>query len=111
MLLNKILKDIINKFHYFWWKINRYVPGWDCHGLPIEQKVEEKLEVRRKKYLPKSKLRQLCRDHATKFIEIQKMNLKQLGVIADWENPYLTMDFKFEANIYREFCAIAKQGF
>ena len=108
--LNKILKDIINKFHYFDGKSIRYTPGWDCHGLPIEQKVEEKIGSEKKKELPKSKLRQLCRDHATKFVEIQKDEFKQLGVIADWENPYLTMDFKFEANIYRELCAIAKQG-
>ncbi|MFY9087900.1 isoleucine--tRNA ligase [Arcobacter aquimarinus] len=108
--LNKILKDIINKFHYFEGKSIRYVPGWDCHGLPIEQKVEEKIGAEKKKVLPKSKLRQLCRDHATKFVDIQKSEFKQLGVIADWENPYLTMDFKFEANIYRELCAIAKQG-
>ncbi|MGA1939499.1 isoleucine--tRNA ligase [Arcobacter sp. YIC-310] len=108
--LNKVLKDIINKFHYFDGKSIRYVPGWDCHGLPIEQKVEEKIGSTKKKELPKSKLRQLCRDHATKFVDIQKEEFKRLGVLGDWENPYLTMDFKFEANIYRELCAIAKQG-
>ncbi|WP_122893380.1 isoleucine--tRNA ligase [Arcobacter peruensis] len=108
--LNKVLKDIINKFHYFDGKSIRYVPGWDCHGLPIEQKVEEKIGSTKKKELPKSKLRQLCRDHATRFVDIQKDEFKKLGVIADWENPYLTMDFKFEANIFRELCAIAKQG-
>ena len=108
--LNKILKDIIVKYHYFDGKSVRYVPGWDCHGLPIEQKVEEKIGGKKKKELPKSKLRQLCRDHATKFVDIQKEEFKTLGVIADWENPYLTMDFKFEANIYRELIAIAKKG-
>ncbi len=108
--LNKILKDIINKFHYFDGKSIRYVPGWDCHGLPIEQKVEEKIGSTKKKELAKSKLRQLCRDHATRFVDIQRDEFKKLGVIADWENPYLTMDFKFEANIYRELCAIANQG-
>jgi len=108
--LNKILKDIIIKYHYFDGKSVRYTPGWDCHGLPIEQKVEEKIGGKKKKELPKSKLRQLCRDHATKFVDIQKDEFKQLGVIADWENPYLTMDFKFEANIYRELISIAKQG-
>ncbi|MGB7401474.1 MAG: isoleucine--tRNA ligase [Arcobacter sp.] len=108
--LNKILKDMINKFHYFDGKSIRYVPGWDCHGLPIEQKVEEKIGSTKKKELPKSKLRQLCRDHAAKFVDIQREEFKQLGVIADWDKPYLTMDFKFEANIYRELCAIAKQG-
>ncbi|QKF81205.1 isoleucine--tRNA ligase [Halarcobacter ebronensis] len=108
--LNKILKDIIVKYHYFDGKSVRYVPGWDCHGLPIEQKVEEKIGATKKKELPKSKIRELCRAHATTFIDIQREEFKKLGVIGDWENPYLTMDFKFEANIYRELCAIAKQG-
>jgi len=108
--LNKILKDIIVKYHYFDGKSVRYTPGWDCHGLPIEQKVEEKLGSKKKKELPKSKLRELCRNHATKFIDIQRDEFKTLGVIADWDKPYLTMDFKFEANIYRELIAIAKQG-
>lgn len=108
--LNKVLKDIIVKYHYFDGKSTRYTPGWDCHGLPIEQKVEEKIGGKKKKELPKSKLRELCRNHASKFIDIQRDEFKALGVIGDWENPYLTMDFKFEANIYRELIAIAKQG-
>jgi isoleucyl-tRNA synthetase len=78
--------------------------------LPIEQKVEEKIGGEKKKLLAKSKIRELCREHAGKFIDIQREEFKQLGVVADWKNPYLTMDFKFEANIYRELCAIAKQG-
>ena len=108
--LNKILKDIIVKYHYFDGKSIRYTPGWDCHGLPIEQKVEEKIGQKKKKELKKSKIRELCRAHATKFIDIQKDEFKSLGVIADWDNPYLTMDFKFEANIYRELCQIAKNN-
>jgi len=108
--LNKVLKDMIVKYHYFDGKSVRYVPGWDCHGLPIEQKVEEKIGGKKKKELAKSKLRQLCRDHATKFVDIQRDEFKTLGIIADWENPYLTMDFKFEANIYRELIAISKKG-
>jgi len=108
--LNKILKDIIVKYHYFNGESVRYVPGWDCHGLPIEQKVEEKIGTTKKKELPKSKIRQLCREHATRFVDIQRDEFKKLGVLGDWDKPYLTMDFKFEANIYRELCAIAKQG-
>ena len=108
--LNKVLKDIIIKYHYFDGKSVRFTPGWDCHGLPIEQKVEEKIGGKKKKELPKSKLRQLCRDHASKFVGIQRDEFKQLGIIADWEKPYLTMDFRFEANIYRELIAIAKNG-
>jgi len=108
--LNKILKDIIIKFNYFQGKDIRYVPGWDCHGLPIEQQVEKKIGREKKESLPKSKLRQLCREHAAKFIDIQKEEFKNLGVIGDWENPYKTMDFKFEANIYKELTKIAKRG-
>jgi isoleucyl-tRNA synthetase len=110
--LNKVLKDIIVKYHYFDGKSTRFTPGWDCHGLPIEQKVEEKLKKKKinKKELAKGKLRELCREHASEFINIQREEFKQLGVIADWEKPYLTMDFKFEANIYRELVNIAKQG-
>ncbi len=108
--LNKILKDIVVKFHYFNGKSVRFTPGWDCHGLPIEQKVEEKIGATKKKELPKSKIRELCRAHAAEFVSIQRDGFVSLGVIADWEKPYLTMDFKFEANIYRELCSIAKQG-
>jgi isoleucyl-tRNA synthetase len=108
--LNKVLKDIIVKYHYFQGKSVRFTPGWDCHGLPIEQQVEKKIGKAKKDALAKSKIRELCREHASKFIDIQRDEFKQLGVIADWDNPYLTMDFKFEANIYRELCTIAKQG-
>jgi isoleucyl-tRNA synthetase len=108
--LNKVLKDMVVKYHYFDGKSVRYTPGWDCHGLPIEQKVEEKIGGQKKKELPKSKLRELCRNHATKFIDIQRDEFKTLGILGDWDKPYLTMDFKFEANIYRELIAIAKQG-
>jgi isoleucyl-tRNA synthetase len=108
--LNKVLKDIIVKYHYFQGRSVRFTPGWDCHGLPIEQQVEKKIGKEKKDTLPKSKIRELCRQHASKFIDIQRGEFKQLGVIADWDKPYLTMDFKFEANIYRELCAIANQG-
>ncbi len=108
--LNKILKDIILKYHYFQGKAVRMTPGWDCHGLPIEQKVEEKLGKSKKEAMPTEKFRELCRAHAAKFIDIQREGFKSLGVIADWENPYVTMDFKFEANIYRTLCEVAKRG-
>ncbi len=108
--LNKILKDIINKFYYFQGYDIRYVPGWDCHGLPIEQQVEKKIGREKKEKLPKTKIRELCREHAAKFIEIQKEEFKSLGVIGDWENPYKTMDFEFEADIYKALTEIAKKG-
>jgi len=108
--LNKTLKDIILKYNYFQGKDVRMTPGWDCHGLPIEQKVEEKLGKSKKEALPTEKFRELCRAHATKFVDIQRDGFKQLGIIADWENPYVTMDFKFEANIYRTLCEVAQKG-
>ena len=109
--LNKILKDIIVKYHYFSGKAVRFTAGWDCHGLPIEQQVEKKLGGKKKKELLEvSKVRKLCREHASKFVDIQKEEFKTLGILADWENPYVTMDFKFEANIYRTLCGVAKKG-
>ncbi len=108
--LNKILKDIILKYNYFQGKAVRMTPGWDCHGLPIEQKVEEKLGKEKKEAMPTAEFRALCREHAAKFIDIQREGFKSLGCIADWNNPYVTMDFKFEANIYRTLCEVAKRG-
>jgi len=108
--LNKILKDVIIKTHYFFGEKVRYVPGWDCHGLPIEQQVEKNLGKEKKDALPKSKIRELCREHARKFIDIQREEFKSLGVIADWDNPYMTMKFKFEADIYRALCGVADRG-
>ena len=109
--LNKILKDIIIKHNYFNGKSVRFTPGWDCHGLPIEQQVEKKLGGKQKKeLLETAKIRELCRAHAAEFVDIQREEFKKLGVIADWENPYVTMDYKFEANIYRTLCNVAKKG-
>jgi len=109
--LNKILKDIIVKYHYFNGKSVRFTPGWDCHGLPIEQQVEKKLGGKQKKeLLNTAEVRKLCREHAAEFVDIQRSEFKKLGIVADWDNPYLTMDYKFEANIYRTLCAVAKKG-
>ncbi|MDD2369667.1 MAG: isoleucine--tRNA ligase [Sulfuricurvum sp.] len=109
--LNKVLKDIIVKYHYFNGKSVRFTPGWDCHGLPIEQQVEKKLGGKQKKeLLSTAEVRKMCREHASEFVGIQREEFKKLGVIADWDNPYLTMDSKFEANIYRTLCSVAKKG-
>ncbi len=109
--LNKILKDIIVKQHYFNGKSVRLTPGWDCHGLPIEQQVEKKLGGKAKKEeLATADIRRLCREHASHFIDIQRQEFKDLGIIADWDRPYVTMDFRFEANIYRTLCSVAKKG-
>ena len=109
--LNKTLKDIIVKHHYFNGKSVRFTPGWDCHGLPIEQQVEKKLGGKKKKeLLSTGEVRKLCREHAAKFVDIQRSEFKKLGILADWKNPYVTMDYKFEANIFRTLCSVAKKG-
>ncbi|MCI7077265.1 isoleucine--tRNA ligase [Campylobacter sp.] len=107
--LNKILKDIIVKTHYFSGESVRYTPGWDCHGLPIEQQVENKLGEK-KKTASKAEIREHCRAWASEFINIQRDEFKSLGVIADWDEPYLTMKYAFEADIYKALCAVAKKG-
>ncbi|BBG66197.1 isoleucyl-tRNA synthetase [Hydrogenimonas sp.] len=108
--LNKVLKDIIVKDNYFQGRAVRFTPGWDCHGLPIEQQVEKKIGKAKKEQLPKTKIRELCRRHAAKFVDVQREGFKALGIIADWEKPYVTMDFRFEANIYRTLCSVAAKG-
>ncbi|MCR8696134.1 MULTISPECIES: isoleucine--tRNA ligase [Campylobacter] len=107
--LNKILKDIIIKTHYFFGESVRFTPGWDCHGLPIEQQVEIKLGDK-KKSMNTAAIRSECRKWAAEFIDIQRAEFKSLGVVGDWENPYMTMKYKFEANIYRTLCEVAKKG-
>jgi len=107
--LNKILKDVIVKSHYFRGENVRFVPGWDCHGLPIEQQVEKKLGEK-KKTIPITTIRRLCREHAQKFVDVQKKEFKALGVVADWKNPYLTLKYEFESDIYRTLCDIADKG-
>lgn len=108
--LNKILKDIIVKYHYFQGSSVRYAPGWDCHGLPIEQQVEKKIGKEKKDVLPKEKIRELCRAHASEFISIQSQEFQQLGILGDFDNPYKTMDFAFESDIYKVLCEVAKNG-
>lgn len=99
--LNKILKDIIIKIKHLEGYYAPYVPGWDCHGLPIEHQVDKKLGEK-KRMLTKEEIRKLCRAYAEKYINIQRNEFIRLGVIGDWNNPYVTMDFAFEATILEE---------
>ena len=108
--LNKILKDIIIKFHYFNGEKIAYTPGWDCHGLPIEQQVEKALGREKKQTLSTKEIRALCREHAAKFVKIQSDEFESLGVLGDFDNPYKTMDFKFEADIYRTLIKVIQNG-
>ena len=110
--LNKILKDIIVKFHQMDGKDSVYVPGWDCHGLPIEWKIEEqyKENKKNKNEIPIVEFRKECRSFAEKWIEVHKTQFKRLGVIGDWENYYSTMSFEAEAQIVRELGKFLKEG-
>ena len=110
--LNKILKDIIVKFHQMDGKDSVYVPGWDCHGLPIEWKIEEqyKKDKKNKNEIPVIEFRKECRAFAEKWIEIHKNQFKRLGVVGDWENYYSTMSFDAEAQIVRELGKFLKEG-
>jgi isoleucyl-tRNA synthetase len=110
--LNKILKDIIVKFHQMDGKDSVYVPGWDCHGLPIEWKIEEqyKKNKKNKNEVPIVEFRKECRSFAEKWIEIHKTQFKRLGVVGDWDNYYSTMSFDAEAQIVRELGKFLKEG-
>lgn len=107
--LNKILKDMIVKSRTMSGYAAPYVPGWDCHGLPIEHQVLKNLGPK-KHALSKLEIRQLCRDYAQKFVEIQKEEFKRLGVGGDWAHPYLTLTPDYEAAIVREFGKVVATG-
>jgi isoleucyl-tRNA synthetase len=103
--LNKILKDFVVKSQTMLGKRAPYVPGWDCHGLPIEYKV-----VKESRGLSPLEVRKKSEAFARKFIDIQREQFKRLGVFGDWENPYLTMDPKYEAEILRAFAVFVEEG-
>jgi isoleucyl-tRNA synthetase len=105
--VNKILKDIVVKSKTLAGFDSPYVPGWDCHGLPIEHQVEKK----HGKNIPAAQFRKLCREFATEQIERQRKDFIRLGVLGDWQNPYRTMDFKTEADTIRALDAIRRRGY
>ena len=110
--LNKILKDVVTRSQQMLGKDSNYVPGWDCHGLPIEWKVEEKYREtgRDKDEVPVLEFRRECREFAQHWVEVQSEEFQRLGVIGDWSNPYKTMTFGAEAQIARELAAFAMNG-
>ena len=110
--LNKILKDIIVRFHQMNGKDSVYVPGWDCHGLPIEWKIEEqyKKNKKNKDEVPIKNFRRECREFAEKWIKIHVEEFKRLGVEGDWKNYYSTMSFSSEAQIVRELGKFLMDG-
>ncbi|WP_184431810.1 isoleucine--tRNA ligase [Xanthomonas arboricola] len=107
--VNKILKDIIVKSKYLAGFDAPYIPGWDCHGLPIEIAIEKKYGKVGVK-LDAAEFRQKCREYATEQIDLQRRDFKRLGVIGDWDNPYKTLDFRFEANEIRALAKVVDNG-
>lgn len=107
--LNKVLKDIIVKSKTMAGFQAPYVPGWDCHGLPIEHQVMKELGEK-KKDLDVSAIRKLCRAYAQKYVDLQREEFKRLGVLGEWDHPYLTMTPSYEATIIREFGKFVEQG-
>lgn len=107
--LNKILKDIIVKYKAMKGFYSPFVPGWDCHGLPIELQVDKNLGDKKDRVDILEK-RRLCKDYASKFVDIQRDEFKRLGVFGDWQDPYLTMSFSYEATIVREFFKFVEAG-
>ena len=110
--LNKILKDLVVRSQQMMGMDSRFVPGWDCHGLPIEWKIEEQYREsgRQKDDVPVTELRRECRRFAEKWIDIQREEFRRLGVTGNWHDPYLTMDYRSEAVIAEEFMKFVMNG-
>ncbi len=110
--MNKIVKDVIVRSQQMMGKDAAYVPGWDCHGLPIEWKIEEQYRAKsiNKEDVPPQEFRAACRDFAAKWVAIQSEEFQRLGVLGDWDRPYLTMDFATEAAIVAEFQKFIMSG-
>jgi len=110
--LNKILKDIVVKYRNLSGSLCDFVPGWDCHGLPIEQAVEKRLKNRKidKRSLSQDQFLEQCRAYALEFIDIQRQEFKRMGVFARWDEPYQTLSFDYEAQEIRELATFARHG-
>ncbi len=111
--LNKTLKDFVVKYRNMAGQLCVFVPGWDTHGLPIEQAVEKRLKEKKidKRTLTRDQLLEKCREYAEEFIEIQKAEFARMGVFASWSEPYKTLTFDYEAQEIRELATFAKKGF
>src|SRR6266446_2180929 len=101
--LNKILKDFVVKYHSLRGKNAPYVPGWDCHGLPIEFKVAQELRKAGNVSADPASIRTACDAYARKYIDLQRTQFLRLGVLGDWDNPYLTLNKQYEADELRLF--------
>ncbi|MFC1807831.1 isoleucine--tRNA ligase [Candidatus Omnitrophota bacterium] len=108
--LNKTLKDIVIKYKTMRGRFSDYIPGWDCHGLPVEHQLLKELKIK-KEEIDQVKFRKKARDYALKFVKIQRKEFERLGIFGDWDNPYLTLDKVYEAGIIRSFAKLVKDGY
>src|SRR6478672_1095642 len=109
--LNKIIKDLIIKYQNLRGKNAPYIPGWDCHGLPIEFKVTQEMRKAGDTAADAATIRKACEAYARKYIDLQRTQFKRLGVLGDWNNPYLTLNKEYEADELRMFADIVDKGF
>ncbi len=109
--LNKILKDLVVRFHSLTGKNAPYLPGWDCHGLPIEFKVSQEMRKAGHINSDPATIRTACEAYARKYIDLQREQFKRLGVLGDWDHPYLTLNKEYEADELRLFADIVAKGF
>jgi isoleucyl-tRNA synthetase len=107
---NKVLKDLIVKYKTMRGYYAPYIPGWDCHGQPIEHQVEKKLGPDKMKVISQAKLRELCRDWALEFVDVQREEFKRLGVRGNWDEPYLTLNHSYEAGDVKVFASMYEKG-
>src|SRR6185369_1864314 len=107
-VLNKVLKDFCIKSRSMMGYWTPYIPGWDCHGLPIEVQVDKELGAK-KAGMSKAEIHRACRAYAERFVTIQRDEFMRLGVLGRWQEPYMTMAFAYEAQILREFARFAEQ--
>jgi isoleucyl-tRNA synthetase len=110
-ILNKVLKDIVVKSRTMAGFECRYIPGWDCHGLPIELQVEKEIPTAKWEKMSAAQIIEACEAYAHKFVEIQREGFKRLGIFGDWEHPYLTMERGYEAEIVRALAEFARKGY
>ncbi len=108
-VINHVLKDVVIRFRTMQGYCSPYVPGWDCHGLPIEHKIQQELGPKIRQMAPEQ-VRKLCHDYAQKYIDIQRTQLKRLGVLGDWHDPYVTMSPHYEASQLEVFAKFVESG-
>ena len=108
-LINKTLKDVIIRFRSMQGYQTPYVPGWDCHGLPIEHKIQQDLGPKLRQ-MSVTEVRKLCHEYADKYVKIQSEQFQRLGILGEWDNPYLTMSPRYEAETLEVFAKFVEAG-